>query len=306
MLSAPLKYMYSADYHADRSWGDGAGINPKIYLRQFGTQYTKEANGANPDKVCGMTVANISKSFANLKVPFETGRGFILSVSAGGLFPEKGFSFPRLNADGSEIEYAYHDNKTGEWISKEEAPLYKRPAGEPSNYFSPFRFGDEGQPTRGKSYTSDEDWIKEHAGNQRKDYTSEDNRYRFAFEGMSGLQLEGNTGDLVLLGNPYLSHIDLDALYAANSGKIENEFRLLKEIGTYETYISGSEGTSQHRLYNTTEEVIAFEQEAGGAEKEGPVSDGLALICGLALCYGFTKVKVCIPKPLPFNNKHSS
>ena len=75
--------------------------------------------------------------------------------------------------------------------------------------------------------------------------------YRFITEGWDGKYNAGsfNEGDIVLVGNPYMSALDFDEFYKENSSKIKKVFHIYQKTNTYVIY-GGDEA-------NTTDKFIA-------------------------------------------------
>ena len=203
LYSAPLQYMYSADYHADPSWGDYAGIYPKIYMRYFDINF---ANGdlLNPDKVGGISTGDFSNAFANLSELLYAGKGFALGVSAKGeydTFKDDTYNFPRLLDDGNDIEYFYHYSN-GNWIT-----------------------GNAVKPSRGEApLVSDEEWNNLNMTNAvGKNLRGQDSRYRFIIEKIGDPNVRDsisiknlNPGASNIIGNPLMSHLDVSQLFQIN------------------------------------------------------------------------------------------
>jgi hypothetical protein len=70
--------------------------------------------------------------------------------------------------------------------------------------------------------------------------------YRFIFDGEGGngadfeLNAVAATGtSLVMVGNPFMSHLDFDAFYAKNSTKIQNRYRVMDSSGSFKYYRIG-------------------------------------------------------------------
>lgn len=98
--------------------------------------------------------------------------------------------------------------------------------------------------------------------------TNKTNAHRFIFEENINattkevkLQVEAKTvGKEILVGNPYMTHLDFDKFYAANSTKIEPYYKVIDESYSYPTYYkdnpAGSTGTPQ--LTKTIAPMQAF------------------------------------------------
>jgi hypothetical protein len=228
MLSAPLKYMYSADYHPDPNWeGISDGNDQKIYMREFDVNYVTN-DKVNPDGRAGTSIGAFSKAFANLHVLLEAGKGFVLGVETGAYFPGHNFEFPRLNDDGTDVEYKYHMKETGEWIENENARVTS------DKY--PFR------PERGTSVRrTNADWLVNHTY-----HYGEDSRYRFIYEDPGDTTAVfsiavANEGTTNIVGNPFMSLLDLHAFYENNQASIQPYFRIWNGT-TYSAYvITGTE-----------------------------------------------------------------
>lgn len=82
-----------------------------------------------------------------------------------------------------------------------------------------------------------------------------DNQHRFIFEENINpatkevkLQVEAKTaGKEIMIGNPYMSHLDFDKFYEANSDKIDSHYKVIDETYSYPVYYkenpTGSTGT---------------------------------------------------------------
>jgi len=244
MLSAPLKYIYSADYHADPTWGATAGVDPKIYMRYFDIKYTADTTTSipNPDGAVGVSVGNFSKAFSNLKESMDMGKGFVLKIGEGenGVFSGT-YKFPRLNADSTEVLYKYHYSSTGNWIETQTPGVTADQL--------PFRFTDPGQKGRGTQEPSvDSLWTANYGGTDR----GYDNRYRFVFENGPSIvdqftMTVSNAGTTDIVGNPYMSHIDFDKFYETNSDNIMPYYRLWNGSSFYSYAIVGYDDTGVWR-----------------------------------------------------------
>jgi len=235
MLTAPLKYIYSADYSADPSWGDHAGIDPLIYMRLFDVRYTDDESSIdNPDGTEGISVGNFSKAFANLKVGLELTDGFVLKVGQGTNAVFQGtYHFPRLNADGTEIEYKYHNSYNGDWIED-------GAAGVSPDYY-PFRFTDVAGGRGTQEPTDDNTWIT--GDYDIRQERGRDNRYRFIWEdgsntGAFTVSLP-NAATTNIVGNPLMSHIDFEAFYSSNSSKVQPYYRIWDGTSFYSYAMAG-------------------------------------------------------------------
>lgn len=235
MLSAPLKYIYSADYHADPTWGATAGVDPKIYMRYFDIKYVADTTTSipNPDGTKGISVGNFSKSFSNLKEAMTLSKGFVLKVGPGANDAFSGtYNFPRFTATGEEVLYKYHYSSTGNWINS------LTPGVSASQL--PFHFTDIGESGRGtQEYTSDSLWFEDPTHERGKD-----NRYRFIYENGSSIMHQfsitvANTGTTNIVGNPYMSHIDFDKFYETNSSNIMPYYRIWNGSSFYSYMVGG-------------------------------------------------------------------
>ncbi len=206
MLSAPLKYMYSADYHADLTWEQAV---PKLFMRYFNTEY--KTGKLNPDGIAGASYGNFSKSFAKLEEPLNTALGYVVWLN-----PENNeagnfngtYHFPRRLSDGSDVEYKYHYG-SGEFAGNV-VPLQR------------------GNPT---SLTSA--WTATSTPDQ-------DNRYRFIYEGAASIDFPIKPERTEILGNPFMSHFDFEAFYNANNMEIQPYYRIWNgKEGQFFTYIIG-------------------------------------------------------------------
>jgi hypothetical protein len=231
MASAPLRYMYSADYSADMSWGNA--IAPKIFLRQFDVEYSDNIK-TNPDGTTGTSNGNFSLAFANLQVPLNAADGFALWVNGSPTYNDENFVtgtpylFPRRNAaDSTDVEYSYHLDD-GTWTG---------------NTF----FLERGNDIKGEGT-----WTAE--SNPDKN-----NRFRFIFEGSNNLNATDSTffitvqgATTVIVGNPFMSHLDFNRFYTDNEEYIYNYYRTWDGESFY-TYLSeNTSGTSWPGLNGLT------------------------------------------------------
>lgn len=216
MLTAPLRHMYSADYHADYSWTNA--ISPKIFMRYFDVNY-KTNQKTNPDGVKGFTSGNFSRAFANLSEPLSLGKSFVLWVNgAPGYvdtnFPSpRAYQLPRRNGSGGDVQYSYH-NAAGTWI---ETPFY--------------------MPDRGTDISTEAAWTE----TSTPVYTS---RYRFNYESIStnggNFSIPTSGGSTIMVGNPFMSHLDFNRFASDNSAYIQDYYRIWNGEQFY-TYVgSGS------------------------------------------------------------------
>lgn len=234
LYSAPLQYMYSADYHADPSWGDKAAINPRIYMRYFNVKYNEGLQ--NPDSVAGTSVGDFSLAFADLKQKMDMGKAFVLAVDAKGdndKFKDDTFYFPRLLENGDDVEFYYHYKSTGNWIlDNSKYPAYK--------------------PDRGEAaFITDADWLDINTNPDRvgeRQLRGQDSRYRFVFETIGStaipqsLTISGlNAGKSNIIGNPFMSHLDIDQLWETNMDKFNPYYRVWDGEKFY-TYLITNDG----------------------------------------------------------------
>lgn len=204
MVSAPLKYMYSADYGADFDNWDNA-ISPKIFMRYFDVKYSTSGK-VNPDNVAGTSSGNFSRAFATMSEELTSSVGFAIWIN-GSEYGNDNFGdtapyqFPRRNADTTDVRFSYHD-KDGNW------------AGTP--FYLP----------RGNDIKDEAEWTA-------TSVPDKDNRFRFIFEELMDEEdrslvfaLEMDAGTTIMVGNPFMSHFDFAKFYEDNSGKIHNYFRI--------------------------------------------------------------------------------
>lgn len=222
MLGAPLRYMYSADYHGDMTWTDS--MSPKIFMMYFNVN-----SNVNPDGRAGYRISNFSAPFANLEEKVGPEKGFALWVNGKDIqysYPDQNFltdtpyKFPRRLANGGDVTYSYHDAQTGEW-------LY------PSGVLG-----------RGSvaSIPDSLTWVSSH---NNLTEAQKDNRYRFVFEEkyVNGqIEVGMNAAATNIIGNPFLSYLNFDKLYADNKTKIYGYYRIWDGVKFY-SYIS--EGGSE-------------------------------------------------------------
>jgi hypothetical protein len=215
MTTAPLKYMYSADYHADYSWTNS--ISPNMFMRYFDEKYAT-ANKNNPDGTAGTSIGSFSRAFSNLKEALPAAFGFALWVNGAPYdnanFPDTAsYHFPRRKSDGSDVQYSYH-TKDGYW------------------YGEPFYLSN-----RGNDISKEGEWTA-------TSVPDKNNRYRFAFEDLLDenheFTVSVDAGTTVLIGNPFLSYLDFARFYSDNSSVIHNYFRIWDGDKFY-LYIQGDE-----------------------------------------------------------------
>lgn len=287
MLSAPLKYIYNADWDTDPSWGGTNAFDPfKRYFSYFDLRYT--GSGENPDGIAGSLTGNFSLPFANLKQKLTTGLGFGSYVTAGNNTVYKDtLYFPRFIPFGnakeledqgvslSEVTYQYHWSDNGEWINAGEGPTTGLLDYDPfiigGTLNNPDSKGVETSrgtvakttDTRWTEMFTEENWSYD---TYYDEVFAQDNRYRFIFEEDEILNtgsfevLNSSTGSTRLIGNPFMSHLDFDQFYTDNSAKINNYYRLWDGRQFY-SYMANSASTDNgvwHGLkdiYTTTPQV---------------------------------------------------
>lgn len=220
MLSDPLRYMYSADYHGDMSWPNA--VSPKIFMMYFNV-----GNSQNPDGRTGYVVGDFSTPFSKLEENLPTAKGFALWVNgkANGMnyadtnFPTgTPYKFPRRLVDGRDVTYSYHDKTSGAWLTQ----------------VAPLNRGDEA------SIPNDSLWTVGHNNLTNK---QKDNRYRFVFEesysnGTSTVGVAAGTTNIV--GNPFMSHIDFAKFAEDNVDNMYGYYRIWDGSKFYAYISSGS------------------------------------------------------------------
>ena len=268
MVSAPLKYIYSADFQSDPSWNASTAFDPiKSYMSFFDLKYLNNGQ-VNPDGIAGTAFGSFSLPFRDLKQSLYAGFGFGLDVipgSSGGNGTNdvyKGtFHFPRFNPLGNakemetagtsfeEVEYKYHYMDNGEWIDS----YPTNPA------YNPFKFTDSGEPGRGGEKSTDDAWVLFNTNpfsNQRGDYPWATSRYRFVYEdtnnnpdidffpdNLNDIELDIdviNAGTTDIVGNPLMSHIDFEKLIVDNSTAIRHYYRIWNGTTFYSYMLGGT------------------------------------------------------------------
>ncbi|MDR1730169.1 MAG: T9SS type A sorting domain-containing protein [Prevotellaceae bacterium] len=201
MVSAPLRYMFTADYSADTSWEDD--MAPEIFISQFDVDYS---NGKlNPDGLPGTAFGNFGLPFSNLEVPMNPADGIALWVT-GSPYPDISFPtgtpylFPRRNADTTDVEFDYY-YQNGDTL-----------------------IGGTFSLPRGNDIKNEPVWTQ----NSTPDLN---NRFRFIFEqGMnsadSTLSVPVQGGRTVMVGNPFMSHIDFEQFYIDNQSNVYDYYRI--------------------------------------------------------------------------------
>ncbi len=217
MTSAPLRYMYSADYGADYSWSNA--MSPKVFMRYFDVQY-KTSGRTNPDGVRGTSNGNFSRAFAKLDEYLQPSSGFAIWVNGqpyddSNFAAPQAYQFPRRDSNGDDVMYSMHDID-GNWVG---SPFY--------------------MPQRGNDIKTENAWTA-------TSVPDKNNRYRFSYESLLDANNEFyfsvEKGTTVIVGNPFMSHLDFNRLYDENSSLIYNYYRIWNGSQFY-TYIYGS-GTS--------------------------------------------------------------
>lgn len=252
MLSAPLKYIYSADFQADPSWDNGAGgsaIDPKIYMRYFDIGYLKEQL-KNPDDSLGYSIGGFSRTFSNLKEKFDPAQGFVLNIgeSKNNYFSGT-YRFPRLLNDGSEVTYMYHYTDTGEWITDD-------------------RLGEKHKPftlERGVAAMDSATWVSNNINDNSFSLRGEDSRYRFIYEESNAINNNyvinvANAGTTNIVGNPYMSHLDFNALYTDNASNIQAYYRVFDGT-TFYSYMNT--GTKENDVWEGFDGISTGDTEQG-------------------------------------------
>ncbi|MDR2963066.1 MAG: hypothetical protein LBU90_05490 [Bacteroidales bacterium] len=319
-LSAPLKYMYSADYHPDMNWDNTSALSEiESYMSYFDLGYSATGTLANPDGETGAVFGSFSKLFAALQEPLHAGQGFISNIvltgGGGTVFAnsqsrgqgDSTFFFPRIYTastaygdrklmDGLgvpydstiaksyvEAPYAYHYKSTGEWItdsvlSAKYAPftLYRGSMQKAniSQWNADYTTTDSVAYvlTTPGSTTQEAVWTPYYKSQRSFPATTNykasvtvdtfkvnpivlrDSRYRFIFE-QASLGYNGSTGSFSLkvggsgstriVGNPFMSHLDFDAFYSANSGVIQPYYRVWDGTTFYTHIVSGQSASPQ-------------------------------------------------------------
>lgn len=200
MSTAPLKYMYSADYGADISWTNA--ISPKVFMRFFDVDYSRSEK-MNPDGVKGTSSGNFSRAFAQLSETLTASEGFVIWVN-GTPYPETNFptgrayKFPRRDANGDDVLYRMH-TEDGNWSG-------------PAYYMT----------NRGNDIKNAPAWTSQSVPDKS-------NRYRFIFENLTNNGSEFTRtvrkGITEIIGNPFMSYVDFNQFYNDNSTVIYNYYR---------------------------------------------------------------------------------
>lgn len=220
MLSDPLRYMYSADYHGDMTWA--SAVSPKIFMMYFNIN-----SNANPDGRTGYVVGDFSTPFAKLEEGLPTGKGFALWVNGKGNgfnyndtnFPTgTPYKFPRRLADGNDVSYSYHDKSTGAWLT-------------------PVKDIDRGDVAH---IPNDSVWTANHDNLSAQ---QKNNGYRFIFEesltnGAATVAMVAGATNII--GNPFMSHIDFSKFAEDNADNIYSYYRIWDGSKFYSYVNAGS------------------------------------------------------------------
>ncbi|MDR1679201.1 MAG: T9SS type A sorting domain-containing protein [Prevotellaceae bacterium] len=221
MITAPLKYMYSADLAADISWTNA--LQPQVFSRLFSVAYG-ENNLPNPDGIMGTSVGDFSESFSNLEVNLTPALGFALWVDGSPEYPDTNFPtgtpylFPRRDQFGNDVQYDTHYELSGRWV------------GEP--FYLP----------RGVDISQEAEWTA-------NSVPETNSRYRFIYEDSLNLDnelefsLSSQESRTTILGNPFMSHLDFNQFYNDNSLAIHNYFRIWDGEAFYSYIPPGSDGS---------------------------------------------------------------
>ena len=213
LLSAPLQHMYTGDMFVARSgdavtdptpWQTLTGDNyqqnrfsPRIYQRLWEkTAVTKLIDGSNSD--ASIQETRWSKRFNALAYAYGQGQGFSLWVQPDESHDQQfAFRLPKTHT-----AYNYFNEVTEEATSLTESGLTRTNA---------FRFAyEEGQTPTNYTYLSDND------------------RQLFANIGTLTVTLTAeNTTQTFLVGNPFMSHINVQRFLEANSD-------VISEVKTYD------------------------------------------------------------------------
>jgi len=258
MISAPLKYIYSADFQSDPSWGSHAFTDIKSYMSYFDMAFS-DNNAPNPDGVTGTYLGSFSRPFANLKQELSAGFGFASNVvftNGGGttFTHDSTFYLPRFIPYGNakffqdlatilrEVTYSYHYTDNGEWVSSH-----------PNPNFNPFvlpRGTVAGSGVGATGKTTDIIWNSYFENQQGPVWTinplaGQDSRYRFVYED-SKYDYDANAGTFTvtlsaigntrIVGNPLMSHLDFDVFYDVNQSNIQPYYRIWDGTSFY-TYV---------------------------------------------------------------------
>ena len=201
MLAAPLRNMYSGDYFIDDI---AVGrLNPSVYMMQY------QSN--NPETGAAHMRGDWSYPFNTLHVDLSVAKGFAVWVDEGTMpsgdwtfaFPKDSTDYRYYNTDGTSKE---------EWVT------------DPVN---PDKLGSGSPLSRG-------------------------NKSRFTYESAS--DLNATTGAFsvsitdndqsypnLIVGNPFMSHLDLKKFYEANKTEITNSFYLWSEDDSFISYATYNE-----------------------------------------------------------------
>ena len=276
MISMPLKYIYSADFQPDPTWGANAFTDIKSYMSYFDLAYS-DSSTPNPDGVTGTAFGSFSKPFANIKQILPAGFGFasnVISTNGGGTTFDSIFYFPRFTPYGNakyyqdlatrlfEVQYKYHYNDNGEWINSYPSnPAYNPftlARGTVTNKITDVAWSAYYNNTE-ISYLDTQDAIY-NTDPLPNPLLGQDSRYRFIYEeidgtGQSGFNYDYNTstgeftlpisgsGTTRIVGNPFMSHLDFDIFSSLNSAVIQPYYRLWDGTSFYSYTATGFTGT---------------------------------------------------------------
>ncbi|MDR1730288.1 MAG: T9SS type A sorting domain-containing protein [Prevotellaceae bacterium] len=218
MITVPLKYVYSADFQPDPSWGASAFTNIKSYMSYFDVAYSQN-NAANPDGIPGTSFGSFSRPFANLKEKLTAGFGFASNVVLSGSDTtfvgstgNSSFYFPRYVPYGNaqpfdngqdstsapnEVNFSYHWKDNGEWITDATAPAdslkpFTLGRGTPiqktrNSTWDTYFYSDSAivqytYPSKSQFNLTDSSSVNYFSPFQKNPLAGEDSRFRFIYE----------------------------------------------------------------------------------------------------------------------------
>jgi hypothetical protein len=194
MFSAPLQNFYTGDIYLTNP----CPFDDKVVM------YTQLFNKANPQTTVGGTSWTGAFNTASHRLSTGTGTAIWADAAVGGVFTDD-----FTNHANVLTPVATFGSGRGFWFPKPDT-FYKY-------YFD---------------YTNN--WTGNQTGTLDRT-----NAHRFIYEecaadGLGNITVPVSAGanEVLLVGNPFMAHLDFDRFYAANSAKIEKEYKVIRSTDT--------------------------------------------------------------------------
>lgn len=239
-MTAPLQDMVSGDFFF--------GGKPEVWIRYAQTMYVPGGNNMTTT-IAGL---NLTKNIASNTVDLNPGFGFAYLVDEEGVNLSKYeniLTLPRFEneKDGfnenssyryDAVNYGYNQHEVWDAVNNT-SRFYYYYTGNPDSR------GDESQYCDTKTRSKNVEGIYK--------------AYRLSAEALNNgiMELNGVSGTKdILMGNPYLSHLDFMAFYNANRDKIKPQFATYDGIGMNQAYIANE------KVYSTEEGIAGTEAKS--------------------------------------------